>query len=527
MFMLQTGWIRGALLFFLCLLPVMQAMAQTSDDPSMDSLDSQFLVEDPDSESKLPVDITGYVEARMVAGDANRVDAAINAVSGDHSGWSRKGIVEAEGRVRLNGSYVGEYFKAQAIADLFLTPARDDLADPHMGKPLDPLDLYLQWGDIFRWRVGLQRFGWGTADLFHVVDYPDSFNFSRFLTEETDRIYRGRAALDFLYSGSGLSLEVALLPVHNPDLYAPRESYWYASPAASDLMYYDMRALYISRTSYPVALSLPQVIAFPVDLPSVFQAIPNGNMSAALNEFRSNHISFHNTPVLNEGESVAAHSRNFSGALRVGKRIDSVDLHFYYFNGVPSSPFYTMRMDASSTGAPVIEIDTRYGKEESLGMDFATGGKSFTFRGEISYNPAHWGASVKPDTWGRAAKGKMVGYTLSAEYMFHGDSGRFSVEWMDRAFLTPGMMAEMFRDIMALHIEETFFDSHLKPGLSILIRPTQRKPGYVVFPELTYESGDHLMISLGYFFIKGNGDDLLQPYELRDCGYLKIRYRFF
>jgi hypothetical protein len=408
-------------------------------------------------------------------------------------------IIKLESRARLNAKLGSQFFYAKASLDAyFFSGEQDNWAKAKSGF-LEAQEIYIAGGDKLQFKLGKQLFNWGSADVFNVANFLDQFDLRELFAKDKDDRNRGVFSLSLKYIFKEFSLELALLPMHSPPLLPSVGSYWEIRPAAVEL-------------SVPMLLPTNQTVT----LGSRLQ------------------------PELLEPMMYANNLSNASGALRLGGTRQILDVHLSYFHGIDKSIIFQKEilLDFNNPLSPFISSMTLtpfYGKVDSLGLDLALNWEKFTLRMEAAYTPNKW-ASTKYDFQespegntvllnGRLERAPYMSYTTGFDVNAWGRDGRLLVEWTQGVYLRDrkNYDKEFLSNILIVRVEDKFFDKRLGLELGGMVRPVERKFGYVPMLDISWDFQNGLILKTGLVVFVGRDDSLIAPYDNHDYAYVKAR----
>jgi len=470
------------IIFFLTFSPVL--FAQSEED-----LDREFLSDtteeessdDPEEVSEKPNwDIFGFIESTNQFG-----------ISPDNPE-----IVKLEVRSKLTTTCTFGSFYAKMAADIFLYRMRYGIDDPyHEWGQIEAQELYFGGGNTFQFKIGKQKFSWGTADFFGVTNYFNQLDLREFFTKEEDDLSRGVLALSIKYLIGDFAIEAAVTPTHNPLLMPV--GFW--------------------------ALEIPG------DDPPI---------------------------ILNDTEYMPADFRNISFAIRGGGTIGGLDFHVSYFNGINSDLILEQELTGDTYAEREIQMSPYFDRRHSIGLDLAFSIEKLSVRAEscFSFNmptmekqdpddldvlldywstPAFSGGSIDSllTAIGEEKKGIVkvphLSYVIGADYNLWGQNGRVLVEWGQGFYLDSADYNEtLFAGMLIIMLKDKFLDERLHARLGTILRPIDLPPGFVVLGEVGWDFKNGFSMAAGGYFITGNDDLFFVYFEDKDMAYLKAKFKF-
>ncbi len=464
-------------LFTIILFSAAILSAQTEED-----FDQEFLGNDNASvavEKKSKWEIGGFLQGSY--------QQAIPLTGSDYR------VVKIEERGRIDADWTYGAFSAKAKIDAFYYPRQVfENSEPH--NRIDVPEVYLQGGEKFQFKLGIQKFTWGSCELFRLTRYFSRYDLSEFIAKDTDDISKGVGALTLKYIFKDFSLEAVWSPFHYPITF-PR-GFW----ELKDTKPYQSEFLYSDSLDYDIA--------------------------------------------------------NSSAGLRFGGTVKGVDLFLSYFNGYSSNAFLYSTLYGSDIGPEDDLLSERYAKVyrenrieyfrvNSIGFELSTVIKKFTLKFETVFTPDMVTAPAvtdgtvnnvianlpEGDSSAELTQKERVpyfAYSVGSDANLWGRYGLILVEWTQGIYFKNisrySYPATSY--LLLVMAQDSFFDKRLVLRGGILLRPISLNPGGLMVLAAAWKFTGKFEISLRGTFFLGNDDPLFEFYEGKHLLELKARYTF-
>jgi len=399
-------------------------------------------------------------------------------------------VVKLEGRGRLNTQYSSGTFSAKVTVDAFYYPLKL-FKDTTQRNRIEAAELYVAGGDRFQFKLGIQRFAWGNAEIFGVTGFFNRLDLSESLAKDPADITRGVAALSLKYIFGELAIEAAWCPMHYPVI-VPR-GFW----ALKDHKPYETEFIYNDSIRYDMTKS--------------------------------------------------------SAGARVGGTLQGFDAFVSYFNGYSSNVLINSTMiETGSLTAGDIDYDAvkresrlEYMRVNSIGLELSRVIKKVTLRYESVVTPDMGAMKKVTDDdvddvilamSNDASDGELssmsrvpyFAYTLGADWNIWGPSGMILLEW------TQGLYLRNMTDynypalsyLMVIFLQDSFFDKRLTVRGGTVFRPIAVLPGGLLSGEVAWKFRQNCELAFRGMFFFGNDDDLFEYFKNKDIIEVRMSYLF-
>ena len=333
--------------------------------------------------------------------------------------------------------------------------------------------------DSFRFRLGNQVYGWGTADVFNPTSYFNPGDLRELFFREEDELKQGVPSLSSMIFLGNYTLELVFVPVHVPSLFAAEGNFW--------------EITYIEGP-------------FPVYVTN------------------------------SEGMPVSA--ANFAYGGRFATTLFGADISLSAYHGPDRDPLLRPSRTVLAPGEPVsIEVVPEYYIVNSFGADASMSFDKFVVQGEISFTPDKTVCIDQPYTTGmtlpfETQKVKSLSYTAGFNYFIplsrliedHGGTTVLTVEWMQTIYYGSGCMEPMITDIITARLEDSFLDERLKPSATVIWDTKNSGAAFSVKAGWDFQNG--LSVNLEYWNISGSGDSVLGYFKDNDFVSVGVKYEF-
>jgi len=401
-------------------------------------------------------------------------------------------VVKVEGRGRIDARWTYGIYSAKATVDAFYYPRQHfEKIEPH--NRVDLPEVYFQGGEKFQFKLGIQKFTWGSCELFRLAKYFSRYDLSEFIAKDPDDISKGVGALSLKYLYKDFSIETVWSPLHSPVI-VPK-GFW----ELEDRKPYQSEFIYQDSLDYDI--------------------------------------------------------KKFSAGLRLGGTFKGVDLFVSYFNGFSSNVLIDSTIYGAGI-LSTDDLTTRYGKVlrensieyfrvNTIGLELSTVVKKFTLKFETVFIPDMVAASKVTDSLVDDAIESLpdgdsslqlieqdrVPYfacSIGTDVNLWGRYGMILVEWTQGVYLKNSTRYSYPATsyLFLLMVQDSFFDKRFTLRGGTLFRPISLKPGGLIAVEAAWKFSVNFELSFRGSFFFGNGDPLFEFYEKKHLLELKARYNF-
>lgn len=386
------------------------------------------------------------------------------------------------GRIKLRPLYESDKIRAYADID-FYTEISDNPV--HDKGQIETVEMYVNGGEKFLWKIGKQRVSWGAGDAFQPTNMVDRRDLrTSFFTENDDR-YTGVYGLSGKYIFNDHGIEFVLRPV----------------------------------TEAPLA-------------PSGFYATESSSVDTPMGEVSTSY---------EEGE-MSNELDDLSFGVRAGGTSGILDWHVTVYSGMSNALVYRSYL-CYTDSEYTIDLEPVSERCNAMGGDLSFVLDKFNIRLEGVYSPdmvavKETDSSALAALFAEAAENGEVAlqeteirnfasYSSGFDYNLWGDYGTVYIEWMQSRYLNEENIEPILQtDILMVRIEDSFFSQSLNLKGSVMARTRDNGPGLIVNGEGEYDLKNGCTFGAGIYYFAANDDEYVLMFEDKSIVYGNVKFLF-
>jgi len=448
-----------------------------------------------EEESLLDFELRGFIEFE-------------NFTSTDPDQESRDAIKKNEIRNNIKLDFGGENLKFKVDMNMYINSTifdenkkdeyiySDDLEISNNLRLSDSFyeisfnELFISYElEYFRFRVGNQIYGWGTADATNPTSYFNPMDSRELFFKSEDEMKISVPSVSGMIFIGDYTVETVFVPVHVPMLVSERGTYW-------EIKYWE--------GPFPIRSEKPDALG--IEVP------------------------------------------NFAYGGRISRSILGSDISISGYHGPDNDPaLRPLSSLLTSNETVALLVNPVYTTVNYVGIDFTSTLDMFVLQFEAAYSPNKTGVVDQGDVDDISdpedvdlpfdlRKGHYISYSAGFNYfiplnrILDGHEGEtvLTVEWHEAFYFDCELMPPIMTDFLITRIQDNFFSNYF--NISVTAIMDLENNGMVFMPDIGLDFQNGLTLNLTYASIhdynKGKSRSLFGFYKDNDIVTLRLKYEY-